>query len=197
MILNPVRYDTHDISFDKIVGNETEIEAAYDPHCVNDVSGGCEPVEVISAERLTELGKGPAEGRKIARALKDKEGVKDFLMSEDAWECVWTELIVNKKGVKTFLDREGLEERDYNFSEEMLDAMLVEVNRLITKYSGSEWTEKATAINLVELLIEHRTSIEDEVAEVRAGIRKLRKTDFLGSKTRMDLFPVSKDTEEQ
>ena len=25
-----------------------------------------------------------------------------------------------KKGLKTFIDREGVEERDYNFSEEML-----------------------------------------------------------------------------
>ncbi len=188
MVIQSSKYDKEDISYDKVVGNATVVAPAYDPHCIHDVPEGCEPVEIISAERLVELGTGPAEGRKIARVLKDKEGVKDYLIAEDAWECIWKELIVNKKGYKTFIDRAGIEERDYNFSEEMLNAMIIELDRLITKYSSDEWSVKATAQYLVELLEEHRGLVYDELLEVQSGVRKLRKNDFLGRKTRSNMF---------
>ena len=74
-----------------------------------------------------------------------------------AWECVWTELIVNKKGVKTFIDREGLREESYGFSHEMLNEMWHELDRLITKYDDNE-DERAQ--DLVELLREHQTLLD-------------------------------------
>lgn len=96
---------------------------------------------------------------------------------------------MNKKGLKTFIDREGVQERDYNFSEEMLDEMLTELDRLIVKYgNSSSYSEKDTAKYLVELLQEHYDMIEKELTEVKSGERKLTKRDFLGPKTRRKLL---------
>ncbi len=192
MLKQPERYHKDLMTYDLIVGPDTIVEPSYDPHCVNDVSGGCEPIEIISTERLVELSTGKAEGRKIAQVLRNNDGVKDWLIEEDAWECIWDELIINKKGLKTFIDREGVEERDYNFSEEMLSDMIVELNRLISKYSAGDYSSMSTAQYLVELLQEHLGLIEQELIEVQTGVRKLTRNDFLGAKTREAMFP-SKD----
>ena len=183
MLMQPTRYKKEDMTYDLIVGN-FPVTDTYDPHCLNDVSGGCVPVEVISAEKLVEHDTGKAETQKIANVLRGKRGIGDYLINEDAWDCIWTELIVNKKGLKTFLDRDGYTERDYNFSEEMLQQMLSELNRLINKYSDPAWQQMNIAVTLVNLLSEHRVLIEQELQEVQSGVRKLVHTDFLGPKTR-------------
>ena len=66
----------------------------------------------------------------------------------------------------------------------MLNGMLQELNRLITKYSGDAWNSKPTANRLVELLMEHAFFLQQEVNEVESGARRLRATDFLGPRTR-------------
>lgn len=184
MLMQPTRYTKDEMTYDLIVGNATVTEA-YDPHCLTDVSGGCEPVEIISAERLVEHDTGPGENRKIAQTLLNKRGIHDFLIHEDAWECIWTELIINKRGLKTFIDREGIGERDYNFSEEMLTDMIGELDRLISKYGGPDWNMKSTAQTLVNILDEHRGLLHEELLEVQSGVRKLKFDDFLGPNTRM------------
>jgi hypothetical protein len=183
MLMMPTAYTKEEMAYDLIVGNQTVIPS-YDPHCVNDVSGGCHPVQVISAEKLVDTSTGPSEGLKIARVLQNKTGVSDFLIEEEAWGCIWEELIIKKKGLKTFIDREGISERDYNFSEEMLTEMVKELDRLINKYSGSAWNWRQTSQDLVGLLEEHRILIQEELHEVRNGIRKLGKFDMLGPITR-------------
>ena len=190
MLMQPTRYHKAEMTYDLIVGNNTVVTPSYDPHCVNDVSGGCVPIEIISGERLVDSVTGPAEGRKIARVLENRTGIENYLIPEDAWECIWTELIVNKKGLKTFIDRPGMTEEDYIFSEEMLDAMIVELNRLITKYSEPAWNSLPVSNTLVNLLAEHLVLIEAELLDVQLGasVRKLNKNDFLGPKTRRAMF---------
>jgi len=188
MLMQPTRYTKEEMAYDKIVGNDTYVSPSYDPHCENDVTAGCEPIQIISAERLVETDTGPAEGRKIAEVLVNRTGIKNWLIEEDAWECIWTELIVNKKGLKTFIDRDGFTEREYNFSEEMLSEMIDELNRLVVKYSGAKWTSRPTANRLVALLNEHLALIEDEYEEVAGGRRLLAEDDFLGPKTRKALY---------
>ena len=189
MLMQPTRYTKEEMDYDLIVGNQT-VTPSYDPHCLNDVSGGCFPIEIISAEKLVEQDTGVAEGRKIAKVLEGRTGVEDWLIPEDAWECIWEELIIRKKGLKTFIDREGVEERDYNFSEEMLSEMVIELTRLINKYSSADWNTKPVANTLVELLQGHLALIEVELAEVQANVRMLRPHDFLGQETRNKLFGV-------
>lgn len=183
MLMQPTAYTKEEMAYDLIVG-DTEVTPSYDPHCVTDVSGGCEPVEIISAERLVETDTGPEENRKIGTALLNKHGFEEDLIPEDAWECIWTELIVKKKGLKTFIDRDGVEERDYYFSEEMLSEMIHELDRLIAKYGGDEWNSLYTSKTLVELFVEHRELIQEELEEVKSGERKLKFNDFLGPETR-------------
>ena len=72
----------------------------------------------------------------------------------------------------------------FNFSAEMLTDMLNELNRLITKYSGEDWSSKPTANRLVELLSEHTFFLQAELNEVQSGGRMLSDRDFLGPKTR-------------
>jgi len=191
MLMQPTRYKKEDITYDKIVGNET-VENSYDPNCSR-ITNGCHPVQIISAERLVSIDPlvGPREGRKIAELIMldgmVKKGFEDYMIEEDAWECIWTELVINKRGVKTFLDRDGLEERDYYFSEFMLVNMIAELQRLITKYSSEEWDWSPNSGYLVELLSEHKSLIEEELDEVRAGGRRLKETDFLGPEMRESL----------
>ena len=183
MLMQPTVFPKSSMTYELIVGDQV-VTPTYDPHCLNDVSGGCHPVQIISAERLVKPDTGPAEGRKIATTLKNKPGIAEHVIEEEAWECIWTELIINKKGLKTFIDREGVTERDYNFSEEMLAEMLTELDRVINKYSSTEWYWRQTSKDLVELLVEHRALIQEEYDETVAGRRVLKESDFLGPKER-------------
>ena len=67
--------------------------------------------------------------------------------------------------LKTVYDR-PTPEAEYNFSAEMLEAMINELSRLITKYSASPWNTKITANKAVALLTEHRTLIQEELDDV-------------------------------
>ena len=107
-----------------------------------------------------------------------------YVIAPETWDCVWEELIVNGKGLKTVFDRPGYVENDYSFSAEMLDVMVQELDWLITKYSSPEWNTKATANRVVELLSGHRVLIQAELDEVNSGVRKLTDKDFLGPKER-------------
>jgi hypothetical protein len=183
MLMVPTAYTKEEMAYDLIVGPDTNVTASYDPHCVNDLTN-CHPLKIISAEKLIDLDDGPAEGRKIAETLQGGQGIEEWLIDEEAWPCIWTELIVNKKGLKTFVDRDGFEERNYNFSQEMLDTMIAEVTRLIDKYGSAEWNWRTTAQDLVALLLEHRALLQEELDDVIAGRRLLGPYDFLGPKTR-------------
>ena len=66
----------------------------------------------------------------------------------------------------------------------MLEEMIHELDRLITKYDGPDWNTKPTANRVVALLTEHRALIQIELNEVNTGVRKLTDRDFLGPKER-------------
>jgi len=183
MIVLPTAHTPESVSYETIIGDAT-VTPTYDPHCLSDVSGGCQPVQIISADRLCEQDTGPAENRKIAEVLLNKAGVEDYLISDDAWECVWNELLVEKKGFNTFIDRKQMDDRDYNFSEEMLNLMITELDRLLSKYSEDIWVASSIAQNLLEILQEHRDDLQIELEEVQSGTRRLRFNDFLGPNTR-------------
>jgi len=164
---------------------------SYDPHCGDgttggEISGGCEPVAVISAEKLRDLDPavGPAETQAIANALAGHPGISEHMIDSSTWECIWEELIPNGKGNRMVQDRPGYVETDYNFSASMLTTMITELTRLITKYQGGAWATKPTAIRLVQLLSEHRDDIQEELDQVSSGQRTLTEHDFLGPEER-------------
>ncbi|KAL7527898.1 hypothetical protein ACHAXR_005050 [Thalassiosira sp. AJA248-18] len=185
MLMMPTKYTRAELDYDLVVGNDTVVTPSYDPHCDNgDVTGGCEPVAVISAEKLRDYSEGRAETAAIANVLHNDARTGQYVIAEEAWDCIWEELIQNGKGLKTVYDRPGFVESDYNFSEEMLEEMIHELDRVIDKYNGAAWNTKATAIRVVDLLVEHRALIQTELNELTAGVRKLTDKDFLGPKER-------------
>jgi hypothetical protein len=185
MLMMPTVYTREELDYDLVVGANTVVTPSYDPHCANgDVSGGCEPVAVLSAEKLIDPTVGPTETTKIANILKNDSRTGQYVIASETWNCIWEEMIQNHKGLKTMYDRPGSAQGGPNFSSEMLTAMITELNRLITKYSGAGWNSKATANRVVSLLTEHRSLIQTELEEVNSGRRVLTDKDFLGPKER-------------
>ena len=164
MIMMPTVYTRAELEYDRIVGPDTVVTPSYDPHCITDMPGGCEPVLIISGERLVDHTTGPAEGLKLANIIEGKAGMS--VIGDEARHCIWEELIIRKKGLKTFIDREGYGEYEYNFPKYQLELMVVELNRLITKYESPAWSSKKTAQDLVDLLIWHRGLIQEEIDEM-------------------------------
>mmetsp|Transcript_2513 Transcript_2513/g.5578 ORF Transcript_2513/g.5578 Transcript_2513/m.5578 type:complete len:397 (+) Transcript_2513:640-1830(+) len=171
------------LSYDKW-SDGTIVEPTYDPHCVgNDIRNGCEPLEVISADRLMDFTRGRAETAKIANALLPDSRMGNDAIDQKAWGCIWEELLKNKNGPKTAHGKPaGYVDKEFNFSEEMLTEMLQELNRLTNKYSQHPWDTKPTANRLVELLMEHTLLLQMELDEIKSGARVLKYEDFLGPK---------------
>ncbi|EJK48025.1 hypothetical protein THAOC_33214 [Thalassiosira oceanica] len=203
MVVMPTAYTRDELEYDSVVGDEI-VTPSYDPMCAT-VTDGCAPAAVISAEKLREHDVGATETAAIANVLHNDNRMGQYVIDSSTWDCVWDEvsfpyflaappfsmlmvgldqLIVKKKGLRTVYDRPGLTENDYNFSEEMLETMIQELDYIINKYSGPDWNTKSTAIRLVELISEHKTLVETELAEVVTGRRKLSDKDFLGPKAR-------------
>lgn len=185
MLMMPTVYSRDEVAYDIIVGDKV-VTPTYDPHCINDVSGGCEPIRIVSAERLVKPEIGPAETHKIAEVLMNNPKMSQYVIEEEAWNCVWEELIMNGKGLKTVNDRPNAEQ-EYSFSAEMLEEMIHELDRLITKYSSSDWNTKPVANDLVDLLQEHLGLLQAELSEVTSGARVLTDHDFLGPAERKKL----------
>jgi len=76
----------------------------------------------------------------------------------------------------------------------MLEEMILELNRVIVKYSGAPWSTLETANQLVELLGGHLALIQTELDEVTSGSRKLTERDFLGPKERRRRLQVANET---
>jgi hypothetical protein len=148
------------------------------------VSGGCEPVAILSADKLFDPMQGPLETARIANVLLRDNRTGQYVIDSEAWSCIWTEMITNHKGLKVTADRPNYGLYDYNFSSEMLTQMIAELNRLISKYSSLQHNSKATANRIVDLLTEHRTALQVELNEVNSGVRVLTERDFLGPETR-------------
>lgn len=166
----------------------TEPAASYDPQCTSGrITNGCTPVAVVSAEKLRDFTDGPAETTRIANVLTTDRRISQYMISQEAWGCIWTELIQNGKGIRTVTSREGWVESDYNFSAPMLQKMIDELDRLIDKYSSSGWNTEANANRLVELLVEHRGLLQIEYNGLSVGLRKLEERDFLGPDLRSRL----------
>jgi len=210
-VLLPNHYSKEELRYTRYVSDPLTVTPSYDPMCLT-IEKGCYPVRIISAEKLVVNATGPAEGRKIAELINGKEGFDDYMIDEEAWGCIWNELIINKRGLKTFLDRDGLREDSYDFSFEMYNEMWYQLDRLINKYGDDD---NETAQELVALLREHQESLDvtpdisarltyEELMEYHLGMepffseqlpfdstvygtrRDLKATDIMGPRTRAE-----------
>lgn len=140
------------------------ITPTYDAHC-QQITGGCAPIAVIDADAVVNSILGPQESRRIALLLNNTAGVKNYLIDEDAWECIWEELIVNDKNPG--YTRLEYIEGHYHLAPELLLAMNHEIIRLTTKYGGEEWEGNEVAARLVDILNIHRTEIISDWLETQ------------------------------
>jgi hypothetical protein len=87
---------------------------------------GCKPVAIISAEKLLDYHEGPRETERIAKVLMNHGNMSLHVIEPQAWDCIWNEHIVEKKGAKTLFDRPDTNytKDDYNFSSELLQKMV-------------------------------------------------------------------------
>lgn len=88
---------------------------------------------MISTDKLRDFSEGPAETERIANTLAGtaKAGISQFMIDQEAWECIWDEIIVSRQGGIVANDRPNWLLQDYHFSSEMLEAMLTELNRWV------------------------------------------------------------------
>lgn len=85
MLMMPTVYskDEVDAYYDLVVGAGT-VTPSYDPHCENgEVTNGCEPVAVISAEKLRDYSAGPAETAAIANVLHNDQRMGQYVIAEE------------------------------------------------------------------------------------------------------------------
>ena len=119
--MEPTGYEKEDLAYDIVVGNDTVVTPSYDPHCTNgDMTDGCEPVAVLSGEklRITDSDAGKAETTAIANTLIKDSRMGQYVIDQSTWDCIWEELIVTGRGARTVFDRPHAE-AEYNFSAEV------------------------------------------------------------------------------
>jgi len=157
-MLNPSAYGDDGSLFVKFVGEEL-VPPTYDDRCIFEMKEKCQPVAVVSIERLMDYKTGVNETSKIANTIKGKTGLD--VIAEEAWPCIWKEVIVHKKGPKIMTDREGPSIKEYDFTDEQLVRMLSEIDRLKTKYDDPAWRYLEIARDLVDVLEEYHLDITD------------------------------------
>ena len=119
-----------------------------------------------------------AEHRKIGTLLSQTGGMKDHLITEDAWDCLYDLMIGNNNngtadenmpGYHDYRSREGVAKRMHVISTRHLNKMVQQLTRLINKYSvrdaetGIDWSLSEQAQFLVKILTEHRVKVQEEL----------------------------------
>jgi len=155
MSILPNFFTKHEVRHGRFVNDTDALTNTYDPMCAT-LSKGCYPVMVLDPEKLVHPDYGPIEARKLAQVVNGTEGFDEWMIEEEAWECIWRELIIEKKGITTFLDKATLDYDSYTYSFEMKNEMWHQTNRLIEKY---EVRGDQVAIDLVNILRGHREEL--------------------------------------
>jgi len=148
--MQPGPYTESGKAFQDFVGNVT-VQPELDDHCIVDMpNGACEPIAVVSIDRLMDPVKGYAEQAKLAAAVEGKQGID--VIAEEARDCIWEEVVIRRKGVRTMRDRTGPKEESYSFTPLMYGKMIAELTRLKSKYTAPEWDDVQPAQDLLILL---------------------------------------------
>jgi hypothetical protein len=175
-----------------------------DFHCEN-IKGGCTPSLVISSDNLSDDIEGPKETELIGNLLKER--LPDHTIDKEAWDCIWNKLVNEGEGPKTLAKRDLSEEPNLSqFSEcnllvigltflvqilisivcflKVLEEMIYELDRIISKYSLPAWQDNVNAAKIVSLFKGQLPSLKTELDEVLSGMRTLTVRDFLGPSAR-------------
>ena len=91
----PTAHTNEELDFDVVVGNKA-VTPIFDPHWINYIPEGFDPVVIVSGGKLVENSDGLAEGLK---------NIGMEVIEDEASRCVWEELIIEKKVLKTYIYR--------------------------------------------------------------------------------------------
>mmetsp|Transcript_28807 Transcript_28807/g.83586 ORF Transcript_28807/g.83586 Transcript_28807/m.83586 type:complete len:296 (-) Transcript_28807:3129-4016(-) len=183
LLRRPEKYTYGELQWDVNVCEDAVAEdplpLSYDELCETEVSRGCSPIAVISGERLMSPERGYAEHRKIATVLNETDGAKDFLVPEEAWDCLYDVVVRdNPNGTAPGLSGDYIDyrsragtddEHKHPLSTRMLQKMAAQLTRLVTKYSaydpetGIDWPSYQTAVDLVDILNEYLLEVQEEL----------------------------------
>lgn len=86
MLMMPTVYTRAELDYDVVVGNDTVVTPSYDPHCdpaASQITGGCEPVAVISAENLRNGNIGKQETALIGQVLQSDQRMGQYVIAQD------------------------------------------------------------------------------------------------------------------
>ena len=86
MLMLPTVYTRAELDYDVVVGNDTVVTPSYDPHCdpaASQITGGCEPVAVISAENLRNGNIGKQETALIGQVLQSDQRMGQYVIAQD------------------------------------------------------------------------------------------------------------------
>eukprot|EP00546_Thalassionema_frauenfeldii_P006095 CAMPEP_0178919868 /NCGR_PEP_ID=MMETSP0786-20121207/14680_1 /TAXON_ID=186022 /ORGANISM="Thalassionema frauenfeldii, Strain CCMP 1798" /LENGTH=442 /DNA_ID=CAMNT_0020593855 /DNA_START=192 /DNA_END=1520 /DNA_ORIENTATION=- len=139
--------------------NETERPWPMDERCTDCMN--CVPAKVISYEKLKDNSTGPEELRKIAEALRDKEGMT--VISDDSIECIWQDTWTHNTAPSNN-DRGGLPEADFGFTNLQLEEIYNTLNEMKSKYSSGSWATDPVAMDLVSAFDMYIAEITVEIA---------------------------------
>lgn len=166
MLREPLAWTSKQVTDQYEADTLAGITATYDTNCMN-ITKGCEPVAVIDADAVVNTVLGAHESRKIAQFLNNTPGVRDYLINEDAWECIWTELIENHQAPGH--TRLEYIEDNYDLPSFIFMAMNAELMRLIRKYRAADWAGNEVAARLVDILNIHRAEIVSDYLEKKSA----------------------------
>jgi len=174
---------------------ETEVvagEIVEDPLCSKIGGGlGCQTSIIILSDKLRSYTEGPAETAKIASFLRSNYKIAPYVIEEEAWHCIWDQVIDKGQGPLSFSDRDISE--DPNFSPSMLEEMIRELTRMVTKYSAGNWKENENAQILVSLFSEHIVMLQTELDDVTSGRRRLGANVIYGPNERRQMLQTELD----
>lgn len=154
MAMLPNFFTKFEMRHGRFVEDNTTITPSYDPMCAT-LSKGCYPVQIIDPEKLMDKVDGAAEARKLALVVNGTVGFDDWMIEEEAWACIWEELVIHRKGIPTFQDRD-IDYESYTYSFELKNEMYHQINRLIEKFEGGV---DQVSIDLIDILKGHRAGL--------------------------------------
>ena len=95
MLMMPTVYTAAELDYNVVVGPDTVVEPSYDPHCANgDISGGCRPVLVVSAEVLRDHTLGASETQKIANLISSNAKMAPYVIDSEVSSSLDQKLLI-------------------------------------------------------------------------------------------------------
>ena len=130
----------------------------------------CNPLGILSYEKLRANETGPAEANKLAKIIETQIGGLPII-HEDGRQCVWHE-VENNKPLPDKTDRTNLTGLDvdiYNFTYTQLKYLQNAVLEIKDFYSVGRWASHSVGQTLTDLCQEYIDEMQIEIDDFESG----------------------------